>query len=547
MAGRLPDNSADPATGVRYPGNIDIPDDPIGAAATSPTSAPAKAPAARKGATKDIFTGLVEALNTYQQKLVEQKKYTVADEYEIEFQPPGMAAFLLKKPGEVDYSKTGMQDTKTAADKTLPTKNSMDTNSRSMQITAGTQIIQFIDQVMRNSTYVLDQATTQVNDATQKQEPNKTPPNNGQVAWYKISVQATQLDYDPKRHDHAYRLKYLITPYAVNTLQSNFFPNSRYRGSHKSYNYWFTGANTEILNFEQEFNNMYRLIISGIGNQIQQQSRTDFRDQARRVAMPTNENAAKGADGYTNEPGDSAASFLYSPTDLSKVKMRIVGDPAWMQQGEVAGGITGNNFSFSPFNSDGGINFDSQEVVFDISWNRPSDYDFNTGLMDINASSTKNNQPQENATYTAIKCKNFFSKGRFEQELEGRLLIEFEKVTKQASDGRPSANEGYDGDNGVVYGDGRTSSTLPPETGDWAEVDGFSTLRTDALPDEDDNQSDENNPAEPLQLSGPTSNGDLVSSFGEQNEFYTSTAPLTLPVGDGTVNTNPPQIGNREA
>ncbi len=74
MAGRLPDNSADPATGVRYPGNVDLPEDPFfGETAASPTSAPAKAPAARKGATKDIFTGLVEALNTYQQKLVEQK------------------------------------------------------------------------------------------------------------------------------------------------------------------------------------------------------------------------------------------------------------------------------------------------------------------------------------------------------------------------------------------------------------------------------------------------------------------------------------------
>jgi hypothetical protein len=100
-----------------------------------------------------------------------------------------------------------------------------------------------------------------------------------------------------------------------------------------------------------------------------------------------------------------------------------------MQQGEVAVGVNSRTFNFEPFNTDGTINYDSQEVVFDISFNRPADYDFDTGLMDVNANNTKNNEPQENATYTAIKCKNIFSKGRFEQELEGRLLIEFDTKT----------------------------------------------------------------------------------------------------------------------
>jgi hypothetical protein len=47
-----------------------------------------------------------------------------------------------------------------------------------------------------------------------------------------------------------------------------------------------------------------------------------------------------------------------------------------------------------------------------------------------------------NFTYTAIKCKNIFSKGRFEQDLEGRLLIEYEKNSTPsavADAGRPAA------------------------------------------------------------------------------------------------------------
>jgi hypothetical protein len=223
-------------------------------------------------------------------------------------------------------------------------------------------------------------------------------------------------------------MKFVISPYAINAAPSDWFGNSRYRGSHKKYEYWFTGGNTQILNFEQEYNHLYRLIISGANVPVQT-TKTDFRDQARRVYFPTSEQHAKGAEGYTNEGADNLAGFLYSPSDQARAKLRIIGDPAWMQQGEISTGVSARNFNFQPFNADGTINYDSQEVVFDISWNRPQDYNFNTGLMDINRSNynvdgSYSNQPQENATYTAIKCKNIFSKGKFEQELEGRLLIE---------------------------------------------------------------------------------------------------------------------------
>ena len=395
--------------------------------------APSNVTAAPKGNTKEIFTGLAEALNTYQKRLVEQGKYEVADIYEIEF-TPGMGAASMQRPGETDKKKVPMQDAKTAKDKLNPATNSVNAKGRSMEVNAGMQIVQFIDQVMRNSTYITDQQLADI-DAEGNATPNGKP-TTGQTAWYKISVQATQLGYDKKRHDHAYRMKFVISPYAINTMQSEFFPNSRFRGAHKRYNYWFTGANSEILNFEQDFNNLYRLIISGIAPGIQKQARTDFRDQYRRTALATSEQSSQGADNYIGEPAANAADFLYSPTDQAKARLRIVGDPAWMHQGEVATGVNSRTFNFEPFNADGTINYDSQEVVFDISFNRPADYDFNKGLMDVNANNTKNNEPQENATYTAIKCKNIFSKGRFEQELEGRLLIEFD--TKTGSTATPT-------------------------------------------------------------------------------------------------------------
>lgn len=305
-----------------------------------------------------------------------------------------------------------------------------------MQVAAGMPIVQFIDQVMRNSTYITGQQTMAIN-ADGETEATGTSPT-GQTAWYKITVEAQQLQYDNRRRDHAYKMKFVISPYAINTMQSEFFPNSRYRGSHKSYNYWFSGLNTEILNFEQDFNNLYRLIISGIGEDISKKTVTDFRgrDQYRKITAVNSEQSSQGNDGTIGEPGANAADFLYSPTDQAKIRLRILGDPAWMQQGEVSVGVSERTFNFNPFNPDGTINYDSQEVVFDVSWNRPVDYDLSKGIMDVTAKNIAGNLPRENATYTAIKCKNIFSKGRFEQELEGRLLIEYETNNKPVTNNR---------------------------------------------------------------------------------------------------------------
>jgi hypothetical protein len=546
------------ANDVRQSGTVDALSAASGTnSATGVKSAPAKAPAA-PGKTNDVFTGLCEALNTFQKRLADPKdpnrKYDVADEYDIVFAPDTLGDATLKRQGTTDKSKTPMQQPSPGALKT--SSNSVNSKASTLPVTAGTQIIQFIDQVMRSSSYITDQQLYIVDPETGETKPNPNP-SGGIIAWYKVSVQAIQLGYDAKRHDHAYRMTYIITPYAINSLPSDWFKNSRYRGSHKSYNYWFTGANKEILNFEQEYNNLYRLIISGLNVPVQQ-ARTDFRDpnQYRRTFLPSSENHAKGADGNTNEAGDNAASFLYSPTDQAKAKLRIVGDPAWMQQGEIAEGVSASNFNFDPFNNDGTINYDSQEVVFDISWNQPTDYNFNTGLMEVNNTGVKpggtpRTQPQFNFTYTAIKCKNIFSKGRFEQDLEGRLLIEYEKNSTPATAadaGRPAATvasakaptpaQVRAADASIAAGilaDTRGSST-GLEFGGNDEVL-LSTSTADTTPNQQDS-APQPRPAPPPQP--PTSNGDIQSSFaGRTGQFAGQTGPFAP-------NTQAPQLNNRE-
>jgi hypothetical protein len=95
------------------------------------------------------------------------------------------------------------------------------------------------------------------------------------------------------------------------------------------------------------------------------------------------------------------------------------------------------DFSFSPFNDDGTINFDSQEIVFDISWNQPTDYDFDTGVMNVNSA---NGRSKQNNVYNPQECTSYFSKGKFEQEIHARQLVEFKKEpSANATVARPAA------------------------------------------------------------------------------------------------------------
>ena len=389
-------------------------------------TAPPKASAAPTGNQDYIFTGLVEALNTYQLTLAKEKKYDIADVYEIRFEPEALGASTLKKPGSTDRSKTANKNVTTVRQSKDPDTDKVNNNSQNISIQAGMQVVQAIDQILRTSSFASDQALQQVDPVTQETIPNPKV-GGGTVVWYKVSVEAIDLGYDAARRDHAYRMTYLVTPYAVSNLESPFFPKSKYRGSHKSYYWWFTGQNTQIINFEQNFDSLYTLIITGEGPVAARQSLTrDYREMYSYTAMPTSTQKTGQSTGtYTNNAVDSLTDFLYDSKALTEATLRIIGDPAWLQQGEISGGITNGQFTFAPFNADGGINYDSQQIIFDVSWNQPQDYDFSTGVMNVN---NQKGLSRQNNTYQAISVKSFFSKGRFEQELHGRRFEENAEV-----------------------------------------------------------------------------------------------------------------------
>jgi hypothetical protein len=221
-------------------------------------------------------------------------------------------------------------------------------------------------------------------------------------------------------------------------MQSQYFPDAKPRGSHKSYGYWFTGKNNAVLGFEQEYKNTYFQILTqstdgklnkdsafeGLTNTPNTTPSTAKSTVAKSFAGGTGQ-SDQGASNKANQIGASAADFLYGSGGPAEITLKIIGDPAWMQQGEMSNALTADNFSFSAFNPDGTINFEASEIKFDIYWNRPTDYNYDTGLVDVNAQTRNPNgslsvlQPQARLTYVAKKVKSTFSQGQFTQEIQG--------------------------------------------------------------------------------------------------------------------------------
>ena len=402
----------------------------------SPPTAPKAPPKATSAPSRTaIKQGLMEAMNEFQRQLVKDGVYEVADEYALEFAPgaEAIADATITKPGE----KTNKGQTPVGAAPTQqpsalsPDKQAMIAQARNQTIVAGMQLVQAIDIVVRNSNFVTDQAQVVIREDDSKSSPNPKSRRKG-MNWFNITFRAEPLKYDNKRNDFAYRVTYIINVFPVQDFLSLYFPEPIFRGIHKSYPYWFTGINTSVLDYTATFNKLYNLTVTASTADfdalasIRKKYTTNMRDMAFFQYQARSTESQQNAQGKTNELAANAAEYLYNPSDNGNGKIRILGDPAWIAQGSFTGGISAEAFSYSPFLPDGTINFDSNDVLFEILWQRPEDYDLSTGLADPYVRTSKlygDRQPRQSVVYRATTVESEFRQGRFEQTVNGTLYL----------------------------------------------------------------------------------------------------------------------------
>jgi len=429
---------------------------------------------------KKNIVGLVQALNDAE--TLQDKK--TKNEYAIEFESGSIIPDASLVPE--DYyvkERTPMASIQgiSGSNERTAWKNrlgTVDKKIRTIELPAGIPIVQAIDQLITQSEYLknmmiaVDKEITQT--AKETDPTSEKNPNPKSLSWYNISTK-TEIKgdtIDSQTGDYAYKITYKISDYQIPYIRALYASRTRiYYGAHKRYQYWYTGQNTEILSYEQDYNFLYT-VEGSIASKIESKN---LQSAAVRDTSAQNTDSTNSKPG-TNEIINSVKAFLYSEGDLLKFKLKILGDPDYLMPSI---GNSGKNGTKKWYGNDFSINPNSGQVFIEIYFEQGEDYDNDTGLLPHDGNMIFMNYPSElktkikGMTYMVNRVTSSFSKGKFEQTING-IIPEFAKSgdltagreqTTPPSNTREQATDATTPKNKETSADNSKTVTQPPATG----------------------------------------------------------------------------------
>lgn len=382
--------------------------------------------------------GLEEILNAIQEEKVKNKSQEVANKYKIVFD---------KNAGDIADSLLEQQDPKNTSVGTQVTNSDQNTvgasNSnksgagakKNIPISAGKNTIQVIEEIIRQSAYVKDALSQDISEDPESSE--KSNPKPKQLRWFVINPVVQVGQWDTILKDWSHTITYYIKVYEVPYVKSLYAPETKkYYGPHKRYSYWFTGENSEIITYEQQFNNLYYQEAADIaqGNNVIKSGKFS------NAPIATNARPAEDSTASTpNKSGaaaDTVSSSLYSPADTARAKITILGDPDFIDQscgsvGQSSPPTTTTVGRDYTWNANGG------QVFIEIDFNASTDYN-NQGLLSVNDQVKLWKYPPElqkvvkGVIYQVIQVDSTFNRGKFTQNLD-LVICNFPGGTSSAS------------------------------------------------------------------------------------------------------------------
>ena len=377
--------------------------------------------------------GLLDILNKNQQALVANKDKDgaeIANVYKLRFQDTGDGlpslignAFLSSLTDTSKDRSAGAVGVKTSADSTVAAKSYPILDLIEMVFKNDISIMQAISMIVSQSTYLENamKKLTKSDDEENSYGPDGELLDGGTATlkWFNLATEVKVLGWDKKRSDWAYEITYVIQPYDTPMTTSTYGNKPRkYYGPYKRYDYWYTGLNTEILQYEQTLNNNW-FVINSPGafdpNQGLIPVGIDMQDTGNKQASLPGGNKAI----------NSYITNLTDPGGWVTAKIKILGDPDYL----ITNRPTPPNQVYSQFYyEDGSINANGGQVFIEVNFKEGVDYNHDSGLMDINknimfwkypASVQKSIDSRGGGVcFMVNSAVSTFSKGSFTQDLE---------------------------------------------------------------------------------------------------------------------------------
>ncbi len=310
-----------------------------------------------------------------------------------------------------------------------------DSTARSFRFPQGTTIIQAITSVILMSKYCKENAL--------KSE-GSIP---GMKKWFRIETQCHVMSDDAYSTGTVPKLLvYNIVPYEVHEHRiapPNHVPkgyNHLVKEVVKSYNYLYTGQNTEVLRFDIKYNAIAFTTVYADKNAYNTDAYAQTNSQGTGQKTSPAEQLSENKAGINDAPGgvsrgtlESRQKFiggppddykslvaknfhdalLRSPIEQIQIDLEIAGDPYYLSDT----GMGNHTDPFISFNltKNGSMSYRNSEVDILIIYRSPNDIDPATGIMDFGKLELSKTFT---GLYQVISVESIFRSGKFSQVLK---------------------------------------------------------------------------------------------------------------------------------
>lgn len=391
------------------------------------------------------------AYNAYQQYLVDNKSIEHSTKIRFEIDPEISKSSIVyeKKNSSSNTAMTNTDNSKevskavaannTGAGRNSATASGMDLTKEKFNVNAGTSILDVINLVMRNSTYITDQI----------KDKDKVDSDGNPMKWFKVVPHILLKDFDFIKNQYSHEVTFKIISYTAHNGKHPLAPISTdeqiQRSLRKEYNYIYTGHNSDIIDFAIDFDALYFNAVNVFSKNLESLSDAQDADaqpggfygkssfnplpkqrtdtvQPTQTQITTGDQRNVGMNSGQNSSIQIAADVmqsLYSTPrgEMLNAKLKIIGDPDFIKQDDIY---------HSPGNADypdmeatrtpgGSILTDRGDIFARISFKTPVDMDTATGGLRTDQKYLNSNF---SGIYKIIKVSSEFRGGRFEQNLE---------------------------------------------------------------------------------------------------------------------------------
>lgn len=389
--------------------------------------------------------GLLTQMNKQQEDMV-GKEIEFPNIYKVKwadqeaFAEIGKAKMVLAS--DLDKTKFPMSGAQTSSDSTDADNPPPNPTRRKLAFAQDVSVIQAMTQLISRSRYLekamktIHKVAAQPNPEKKEREVDKNQ-DDAVVSWFNISAELSNAKFDRKLNDWAYTITYVISIYETPVVTNAYsYPGGLYYGPHKRYEYWFTGKNSEVLEYTQNFDNTYFTVAlapdTGLPvlkadekqppaiapeNQGTQSGMVPLSPAMRTGGDTTGVGGTLGA-----EAQNAYVTSLYDPGAYASAKVKILGDPDFLVQESA----TSQNELYNRYYGTNGytISANGGQVFVEIDFKEATDYKVSTGLLNINESILFYAYPPEiqkyvkGVSYQVKDVTSVFNNGSFIQELE---------------------------------------------------------------------------------------------------------------------------------